>query len=42
MTARATAAQQEWVIWNGLLGAVDTVLIGKIQPKRLCLSHAGA
>jgi hypothetical protein len=30
MTAQR-ATEQEWVIWNELLGALDTVLIGKID-----------
>jgi len=31
MTGPTTSADQQWVIWNGLLGALDTVLIGKIE-----------
>jgi hypothetical protein len=31
MSTQRTSDQREWVIWNGGLGALDTVVIGKIE-----------
>jgi hypothetical protein len=33
MTEPATSTEQAWVIWNGLMGALDTVSIGRIEVR---------